>query len=438
MKSMHILSRACNQPQLLEPGYAATFFSYLGSRNGVETFIDAEGNALDQDAMTIKASSFNRSTERNRPYQVVNGIAILPVSGTLLHKYGYVKPYSGCTGYDGIIHRLEDAIQDSSITGVMLDIDSPGGELAGCFDTAAKISQLSKKKPIYALCYDTMCSAAMMIGAACTERWITQSGRAGSVGVVVAHTSVEKKLEEDGIKITLLHSGKHKVDGNPYEELPDDVRSSIQENLDRNRDIFAHHVSDYIGMTKQAVLDTEAKVYEGQAAIDAGLADRLVNGAEAIPLLIDVINNNRTTGVTMSQNTDTESSQSEVKATKGDASNQSLDEGAIRADAVLEERKRCESILNSDEAKNRASMASHLAFKTDMSSQEAIALLGVSPESASNSTQSASEDLGESLDNAMNSVEQPNLQSSGDAEELSEELKQENSLLSSHNAVTGA
>ena len=435
----HILSRACNQPQFLEPTYATTFFSALGAKEKFSRLIDTEGQMLEHADMKERASSFGPSRERDRPYQVKDGLAILPISGTLLHKYGYLKPYSGSTGYDGIIARLNDAANDPSIKAIMLDIDSPGGEAAGCFDCAETILKLREIKPIYALCYDTMCSAAMAIGSACTERWITQSGRAGSVGVVVAHASYQDQLKENGIDITLIHSGKHKVDGNPYEKLSDDVLASIQANLNQSRDAFAALVAKGIGMDKQAVLDTEAKVFTGQQAIDVGFADRLVNGQEAVPLLLDILRTNSTTnGVAMSLE---ENQAPKAQANGGTAEGATLTEADVnqaRLDGATAERERIGAILSSEHAQGRAQMATHLALKTSMSTDEANALLAVSPAQATlEVTESKGANMQTALDEAMASTEQPNLETSGDAEELSADEKCEQALLGAHDAVFG-
>lgn len=433
----HILSRACNQPQFLEPTYATTFFSALGAKQKFDRLIASDGEVLELTDMTARASSFSPSRERDRPYQVKDGVAVLPISGTLLHKYGYVKPYSGSTGYDGIIARLNDAVSDPSIKAIMLDIDSPGGEAAGCFDCAEAILNLREIKPIYALCYDTMCSAAMAIGSACTERWITQSGRAGSVGVVVAHASYQDQLKESGIDITLIHSGKHKVDGNPYEKLSAEVLATIQSNLDQSRDAFAELVAKGIGMEKQAVLDTEAKVFTGQQAIDVGFADRLVNGQEAVALLSDLIRTNSTTiGVAMSQDSNSPALESGAE-TAATFTQQDVD--SARLSGATQERARVTAILSCDHAAGRQNMASHLALQTNMNSDEAIALLAVAPAEsapqAADQTQTAN--MSTALDAAMASSEQPNLETTGDAEELSEDEKCAQQLLSAHDAVFG-
>ncbi|MFT7565823.1 MAG: signal peptide peptidase SppA [Pseudoalteromonas distincta] len=440
---LNMLSRACNKAQFIEPNYASTFFSYLGLRAGASKLVNVDGTELNADEMKEMASSFAPTRNRERSYEIRDGLAVLPVSGTLLHKYGYIQPRSGATGYDGIIARLNEAIADPEVKAVMLDFDSPGGEAAGCFDATQMIRKMRDIKPIYALCYDTMCSAAMALGSACTERWITQSGNAGSVGVVVAHANYDKHFENEGVEITLMHSGAHKIDGNPYESLSPEVKARIQAKLDKNRAQFSKIVADNIGMSVDAVMATEAQVYQGQEAVDIGFADRLVNGVEAVPLLIDIIKTKSNTGITMPQSTQAAASQpnTQASASQGNgevATNEQLE--AARLEGATQERARCQTILTHEEALSRTAMASHLAFSTAMSADEAVGLLKVSPVMAtleSTKEDSQQSQLQDALTTAMGQTEQPNLQTSGDSDSLSADQQAENELLSAHTKLTG-
>ncbi len=118
------------------------------------------------------------------------------------------------------------------------------------------------------------CSAGQLLASAASRRLVTQTARTGSIGVMMAHSNYGAALEKQGVEITLIYSGSHKVDGNPYSHLPDDVRETLQSRMDATRRMFAQKVSAYTGLSVQAVLDTEAAVYSGQEAIDAG---RLMN-----------------------------------------------------------------------------------------------------------------------------------------------------------------
>jgi len=428
----HVLSRACGQAQLLEPTYAKIFYSFLAQRAGATGLVDVDGQLLDSSQMAEQVATYSggSSARRERPYQVVDGVAILPVSGTLLHKFGYTKPRSGCTGYDGLIARMNDAVYDIEVTAILLDIDSPGGELAGCFDATDTIRKFRDIKPIYGVCHDTMCSAAMALGSACTERWITQTGRAGSVGVLIAHTDIADKLASEGVKITLIHSGKHKVDGNPYEHLSEEVLNNIKASLDQSRAKFAQIVADNIGMTSAAVLDTEARVYTGDDAVNVGFANQIVNGNEALPLLIDVIKTKTKTGVYMSENNGGEPVITAADITKAHAEGVAVGEKQAR--------ERCAGILQSAQAEGREQSAQTLAFDTDLGLESALSLLETFPkqDGEQGQGQNAGDNMGDGLSKAMGGTEQPNLKIDGDGDD-GEQLSGHQVLMNSYGRVAG-
>jgi ClpP class serine protease len=101
---------------------------------------------------------------------VTNGIAVLPVSGTLVSKTRSLQPYSGMTGYNGIIARLQQAMSDPSVDGIMLDMDTPGGMVSGAFD-CADIARMRDIKPVWALANDMNCSAGQLIASAASRGW---------------------------------------------------------------------------------------------------------------------------------------------------------------------------------------------------------------------------------------------------------------------------
>ncbi|ECR8517231.1 hypothetical protein F2D99_14220 [Salmonella enterica] len=158
----HIISQATSAPLLLEPAYARVFFCALGRESGINSLhIPGNNESLDQSDMALVTGNFMATGKpQARFYQVVNGIAVLPVTGTLVHKLGGMRPFSGMTGYDGITARLQQAVSDPEVKGILLDIDSPGGQAAGAFDCADMIYRMREHKPVWALANETACSAA--------------------------------------------------------------------------------------------------------------------------------------------------------------------------------------------------------------------------------------------------------------------------------------
>lgn len=378
----HLSARAFNQPLMLEPAYARVFFSVLGERLGANRLIDVGGQAWAGDDLKELASSWDENpTARNyKPYRVEQGIAVLPITGTLVHKFGYVQPLSGMTGYDGIAKRLQQAVSDPDVRGVLLDIDSPGGEVAGAFDTADLIARMREIKPVWALASDMACSAGYLLAAACSHRLATQTARVGSVGVVVAHRSIEKALELSGIDITLIYSGAHKVDGNPYQQLPVEVQADIQAKIDTARVMFAENVSAHTGLSTSAIMATEAAVYDGAAAVKIGFADEIVNYADAISVM--AANIKPKGAIAMSTTTAPAASTSDptINAQQPDATTTTTPNQPDPAAAASAELNRVMSILECEEAQGREPLARALAKMPGMSVENArIALLASAP-----------------------------------------------------------
>ncbi|HAK8205335.1 TPA: S49 family peptidase, partial [Salmonella enterica] len=304
---------------------------------------------LDQAGMELVTGNYMSGDKpRARFYQVVNGIAVLPVSGTLVHKLGGMRPFSGMTGYDGITARLQQAMDDPEVKGVLLDIDSPGGQAAGAFDCADMIYRLGQQKPVWALANDLACSGAMLLASACSRRLVTQTARIGSVGVVMAHTSYAGQLEQEGIDITLIYSGSHKVDLNGTQALPENVRADYQQKMDDARLMFAEKVAQYTGLPVEAVMATEAATYDGQSGIDVGLADEMVNAADAVTVMASALKNHSRGG-----------NMPELTATE----------------AAAQENQRVMGIIGCPEAKGREQLAQMLAGQPGISVAQAQAIL---------------------------------------------------------------
>ncbi|QLU99700.1 S49 family peptidase [Escherichia marmotae] len=360
----HIAAMAFNEPLLLEPAYARVFFCALGKEMGAGSLaVPQQAVQLDADGMQLAVTDYMAGGQRPaKSYQVKNGIAILPVSGTLVHKLGTLRPYSGMTGYDGLTARLQMAVNDPDVRGILLDIDSPGGQAAGAFDCADMIYRLREQKPVWALCNDMACSAAMLLAAACTRRLVTQTAKIGSIGVMMAHTSYEKQLAQEGVDITLIYSGQHKVDGNSIQALPAGVRADFQRRIDEARRMFVDKVALYTGLSSEVVMNTEAAVYDGQAGIDAGLADQLINAADAVEVMVSALNDSVTKENAMT-----------VK-------------NLTVAEAVAQENQRVMGILNCQEAKGREQLAQMLAEQPGMSVEQAKTLLAAAPVAGTDST----------------------------------------------------
>jgi signal peptide peptidase SppA len=274
-----IAQRIFNRPLAIAPEKAEIIVSALEGRFGfpiTHEFDAAVGSAI-------------HPNEDETAYHVEHGIAIIPVTGTLVHKSGWITPMSGMTGYDTIRHNLSAALQDPAVRGIAFDIDSPGGEVAGCFDLCDMIYSVRGEKPMMAILSDMAFSAAYAIASAADIITVPECGGTGSVGVVACHADYSRRLSAEGVKITMIHYGAKKVDGNETMPLTDSALSRLQADVDKMGAMFVKRVARNRKMTFKAVRDTEAGVFLGREGVDIGFADEVLAPEHAFEAFVSMI-----------------------------------------------------------------------------------------------------------------------------------------------------
>jgi capsid assembly protease len=391
LKFQHIAARALNRPLLLEAGYARHFFAAIGQKMHMSALTDVRGNTTLAEHLPAQAASYGLREGRGggKSYAVRDGVAIIAVEGTLVHKSGYVGSSSGTMGYDGLASQIAEAIADPTVRGIMLDIDSPGGEVAGVQDIAAKLS--NSTKPVWAHANEMAASAAYWLASAADYLVLSNTATVGSIGVLMAHTDYSEAMSAKGIKVTLIHAGAHKVDGNPYEALPDGVKADLQAEIEELRTLFASTVAANRSaaankaITTAQVLDTEARMYRGQQAVDIGLADEVMSFDDAVAKFSATLANRGVSqkGKTMSKlDTPASSAQAgEGNTISAEAHNTAIT--AARAEGLAAgasaERSRISAILNHADAEGREATAREFALGTDMAADTAVQIMAKVP-----------------------------------------------------------
>ena len=280
----HLAQRLFNVPLALAPAKAEIIMAALAGRfgigqmfNGVQAVRLMPGD-LDED---------ERSSDR--AYDVVGGVAIIPVQGTLVAKLGSLRPFSGMTGYDGIRINFLAAIHDESVHGIVLDIDSPGGEAAGMFDLADTIFAARGIKPIHAILNENAYSAAYAIASAADRIIVPRTGGTGSVGAIVLHADLTKALSQAGVTVTLIRYGELKFEGSPYEVLSPEALGRAQADVDIIGEMFVEMIARNRGMAAAAVKATQAGLYLGAAGVAVGFADAVMAPDAAFSALLNTI-----------------------------------------------------------------------------------------------------------------------------------------------------
>jgi signal peptide peptidase SppA len=278
----HLAQRLFNAPLVLHPRKAEVVVAALAERLGI-THVERLRPRIDEDEGFLVVDEggdvglyTGPGTTQRLGYEVAQGVALITIEGSLVHRLGTLRPYSGMTGYDGIRANFLGALADPDVRGIFLDIDSPGGEAAGCFDLVDTIYAARGDKPVWAMVDEMACSGAMAIASAADRVLTPRTGIVGSVGVVTIHMDWSDAMSEAGLKVTIITHGDRKADGNPYERLPKAVQSRIQADIDTIGALFVETIARNRGISADAVRDQEAACYLGEAGVEAGLADAVM------------------------------------------------------------------------------------------------------------------------------------------------------------------
>ena len=285
----HLAQQIFNRPLAIRPEKAEIIMAALADRLGVARLRLPDGRIRVFDGDILVGEDGGASPECGG-YDVICGVGVIEVHGTLVQRQFGLRPMSGMTGYNAIRTNLFSAIEDPAVKAIALDIDSPGGDCAGMFDLTDAIFAARGKKPIWAILDESACSAAYAIAAATDRVTVPRTGYAGSIGVICLHVDVTKMLVKEGVTVTVLQYGARKADGQPVVPLSDAARKRMQGDVDTLGELFVSSVARYRRMSGAKVRGQQAGVFLGAKAVDAGLADAVMSPAAAFAALVKSLN----------------------------------------------------------------------------------------------------------------------------------------------------
>lgn len=286
-----IALQAFNEPLLMHPRKAMVVSSVLSEyMAGVAPLVDVENaRAEAQFERETHSQMLDRFDGEPRGPRVKNaygdsyiqtryrfrkGVALITVEGSLVNRGAYIGAASGLTSYEGVTAQFAAAAADPDVKTILLDLDSPGGEASGAFELADFVHAVAQEKPVVAIVNALAASAAYAMASGATRIVTTPSGVAGSIGVVMLHLDQSRRMDQLGVTPTLIYAGGHKVDGNPFEPLPEAVRADLQAEVDQIYAMFVATVArGRSNLTEDAIRATEARTCLGAEAVEVGLAD---------------------------------------------------------------------------------------------------------------------------------------------------------------------
>ena len=279
MRKQLLISSFASQAWAMDSGHLSNFANVLrrwsaGVPVSADTMAEIEAH---KEARTARASS--RSS-------IGGGIAVIPLYGVMTQRANMVDDVSGAGGTSTEVFSaaLRSAIDDDSVGGIIIDIDSPGGSVFGAAELADLIFQCRDKKPIYGFVNSLCASAAYWAGSQCSKMFITQGGMAGSIGVYVQHVDESAALESQGYKVQFVSAGKYKVEGNALGPLDDEAGAFLQSTVDTYYAAFTAAVARgrSVSLTKVQGGMGQGRCLMAQDAVDQDMVDGICSFQDVV------------------------------------------------------------------------------------------------------------------------------------------------------------
>lgn len=217
-----------------------------------------------------------------------NGVGVLPIHGTIMRNVDpKVAKFFGISDTITIQEQIQNYLDDSKITHILLDVDSGGGSVTGVQETAEMIAMADKEKPVYAVCEGMMASAAYWMGSQARAIIASKSSKIGSIGVYLPVFDSSEMYKSQGIQVELIKNKEATYKGAGFDgtSLTDEQRNNLQEMVQEIYTEFSTSVkSARPSISKEAM---QGQVFLGSRAKGMGLVDLVGSYGDAINLLVN-------------------------------------------------------------------------------------------------------------------------------------------------------
>ena len=359
--------------------------------------------ARENEAPEAVAAKLGRQLQNSYNATERDGVAIIPVTGPLFRYANIFTAISGASSYELIARDFMSAIENPQITSIILDIDSPGGEVNGVSELACMIFDARGTKPIIAYASGDAASGAYWIASAADEIVVSETSALGSIGVVGIYRGKSAKESAETVEIVSSQSPHKRLD-----PTSDDGRAKLQTRIDSMADVFVSTIARNRSVTSDHVLGHYGggDVMIGAHAVNAGLADRIGSLERLITELSSPkIQSPPQEGFFSSTQPKKEKKPMNLEQLKTDHPDLVA---SLHAEGSAKEKQRLKDILSCEAAEGRQKLAQEIALHTEINAMDAQHLMKSAPKDepkVSNST---------SFERVMSAIPNPEIAPDGD------------------------
>ena len=260
------------RPMLIQPAQAEAYLNRVGDME-----IPMDAKMSDMGEMLSAIFGEKPTLEKFPPF------AVIPVKGVIGKNLSELESLCGCCDIHDVEEMLEECERDTSITTIILDIDSPGGTSVGVPELANRIKNCTKE--VISFTGNECCSAAYWLGSQASSFYATPSSSVGSIGVYIAFPDVSEAYKMEGVKMDVIKSGAYKGAGIPGTSLDEGQRNMLQQEVSDIHVDFKEAVKSVRSFVEDSSM--EGQMFSGKRGAEAGLVTSLINGFDELMQSLD-------------------------------------------------------------------------------------------------------------------------------------------------------
>lgn len=326
----------------------------------------------------LKALEKQKSEMYDGTYRlrVIDDVAVLDIEGPLFKKANMFQAMSGASSYEMMAKDFETALSSSEIAGIVLNLDTPGGTVAGCDEFAQMIYDARGKKPIISYVSGMACSAGYWIGSAADKIIVSEASQVGSIGVVIGFEDRTEQRKAQGINSIEFVSSNAPNKRPDYDT--DKGKAEVQRRADDLEGVFLSNVAKHRNTTVEDIIKNfgAGGVEVGANAVKKGMADEVGSFDDVLSQLSKSgsrrTSNRSTKGKTMTKKEGAVDGQEPAAITQADVDKATQ---VAKDEAKADTKDRMKQILQSEDGLANPTLANALFDDDDISTAKAVEIL---------------------------------------------------------------
>jgi protease-4 len=206
-----------------------------------------------------------------------DSVVLLKLEGVVLDSNEFIK-------------TMDKYKDNHRVKAFIIQINSPGGVIGPTQQIYRYLKDV--KVPVYAAMDSVAASGGYYIAAACKKIYTLPGTLTGSIAVMLQLSNYKQLLDNIGINVTTIKSGRFKDIGSPYKDISDDEKVILQETINDLYNQFINDIKDNRQIDNETLSQyADGRVFTGSKAVNLGFADKIGTAEDAFNDLKKVLGN---------------------------------------------------------------------------------------------------------------------------------------------------